>query len=100
MTRPPLAPECPVCRSPIPPGHGGLVCTRRRGRRVTYTVGRWCMFCEAWWIIEVTVTPPEFLKRGEDPRRRVRGPRKACKREAAMAVKAVFGRKHLSVPID
>jgi hypothetical protein len=110
MTRSPLMPECPVCRKPIPPGNGGLVRTRRRGRRVLYTVGRWCLFCEQWWIIETTVTAGSGSRDsgvgrqkngdGENTERRVVGPRKACKREAAMAARAVFGRRHLAVPID
>jgi hypothetical protein len=96
----PPMPECPTCQKPIPSGNGGLVRTRRRGRRITYTVGRWCLYCEVWGMVDVSVLAPEFLTRGEDPKRREVGPQKACKREAAMAVKAIFGKKHLAVPID
>lgn len=99
MTPPRLQPECPKCHRPIPPKNGGLVRTRRRGRRITYTVGRWCLGCEQWWIIEVSVLAPEHVKDG-DPRRRVYGPRKAAAIEAAMAAKAVFARQGLAVPVD
>jgi hypothetical protein len=51
-------------------------------------------------MFDVSVLAAEFAARGEDPKRRVLGPRKACKREAAMAVKAIFRRKHLAVPVD
>jgi hypothetical protein len=99
-TRPPTSSpilflsQCPSCRGPIPPMHGGIVRIRERGSRITVMRAFWCHYDEVWWIVDTTAA-----RRGQGGVRQTR-PRRATAIEAAMAERKVFAERGVGAPVD
>jgi len=97
MTRP--APRaCPECQKPFPPMHGGRIRRRRRGRRAVETWAFWCLFCETWWVLDVS--KPVARRCSGETAATVSALRRASVVEADQARRILFAGRGLGVPVD
>ena len=99
-----LLSECPVCRKPFPPLHGGRIRRRRRHQRIVETWAFWCLYCEMWWAVNVSKA---VARRSRTPQTndavgaaRFSKARRASRVEADQARRVLFLPKGLDEPVD
>ena len=99
-----LLSECPVCRKPFPPMHGGRIRRRRRHRQIVETWAFWCLFCEIWWVVDVTkaVAHRRTPQTNDAASRTVRfsKARRASRVEGDQARRVLFCHRGLEAPVD
>ena len=99
-----LLSECPVCRKPFPPMHGGRIRRRRRHQRIVETWAFWCLFCETWWTIDLSKAVARRTRKAQtnDGRgtARLSKARRASRVESDQARRVLFCARGLEAPVD
>ena len=100
-----LLSECPVCRKPFPPMHGGRIRRRRRHQRIAETWAFWCCFCEVWWVVDTRKAAARRrrtlqTKDEASGAARFSKARRASRVESDQARRVLFADRGLEEPVD
>jgi len=99
-----LLSECPYCRKPFPPLHGGRIRRRRRHQRIVETWAFWRLFCETWWAVSVSKAVARRTRKAQinDGRGTARfsKARRASRVEGDQARRVLFADRGLEAPVD
>jgi len=89
---------CPACGKAFPPMHGGRIRRRMRHRRAVETWAWWCLFCEQWWVVDLSRSAARRPagSRGTT----VSAIRRASRVEADQARRVLFAGRGLAAPVD
>ena len=89
--------SCPECGKAFPPMHGGRIRRRVRGRRAVETWAFWCLFCEQWWVVDISRA---VARRSALAGATVSPIRRASRVEADQARRVLFQGRGLHAPVD
>jgi len=96
MTTAPSA--CPVCGKAFPAMHGGRIRRRVRFRRAIETWAWWCLFCETWWVVDISRSVARRPAR--EAGTTVSAIRRASRVESDQARRVRFTDRGLYAPVD